>query len=299
MIRPRSIPFLVSEALKGFGRTKGMSLSAIMVVTISMTILGFFIYVDQAIGNLASLAEKQIEVVVYLEDGHPEKTIREIADRISKWDAVDKVEYISKEKAISLLKDDLGDEGKLFEFVDSNPLPASLEIKVRDASMIDKVVDDVKKEAGVWIEEVSYGRELSEKLFTLTNMVRKAGTLLVLLSLLASIVIVISTIKLTVYAREDEIEIMRLVGATDWFIRLPFLLEGILVGLAGSLLAVGILVFTSGLFATELAAVVPFAGQIIKAHGVFEMAWKLSVIGTIIGALGSLVAVRKLLRLTN
>lgn len=252
--------FSVARAWQGFWRNAAMSLAATATMTLMLLLLAGF-WIIQA-GFLASLSyvEDKVGVVADLEDNATALEVRELQDRLKALPEVTSVEFVSKEDALRRYREQRAANGQtdLTPFLAVNPLPASLEAKIRSPEDYRTVAAFLEGEDIV--RKVQNIEDTTDRLVTLTNFLRTFGVLL--LAVIGAIVlfIVINTIRLAVLGRAEEIEVMRLVGASDAFIRWPFVFEGALVGLLGAVLTLGVLVGAAeplGRFMTGFFQILP------------------------------------------
>ena len=234
--------FSIGRAWQGFWRNAAMSLAATATMTLMLLLLAGF-WIIQA-GFLASLSyvEAKVGVVADLEDGTTTLEVRDLQDRLQAMPEVTSVEYISKDEALQRYRDERSKQGQpdLTTFLAENPLPASLEVKLKSPTDYGKVADYLDSEDIV--SKVQNIEDTTTRLVSITSFLRTFGVLL--LAVIGAIVlfIVINTIRLAVLGRAEEIEVMRLVGASDAFIRWPFVFEGALVGLLGAIVTLGVLI---------------------------------------------------------
>lgn len=234
--------FSVSRAWQGFWRNAAMSLAATATMTLMLLLLASF-WIVQA-GFLASLSyvEDKVGVVADLEDDAPRADLEDLQARLGVMPEVRSIEYVSKEEALRRYREERLAQGQedLTQYLATNPLPASLEVKLREPEDYRAVASFLGAESVV--AKVQNIEDTTDRLVQLTSFLRTFGVLL--LAVIGSIVlfIVINTIRLAVLGRAEEIEVMRLVGASDAFIRWPFVFEGALVGLLGAALSLGVLV---------------------------------------------------------
>jgi cell division transport system permease protein len=283
--------FSVSRAWQGFWRNAAMSLAATATMTLMLLLLAGF-WIVQA-GFLASLSyvEEKIDVVAELDEGATPIELADTQARLAALPAVRSVEYISKEEALARYRAERAAQGQddLTGYLDENPLPASLEVKLRTPEDYRDVADVLRAEPIV--AQVKNIEDTAERLVTLTNFLRTFGVLL--LAVIGSIVlfIVINTIRLAVLGRAEEIEVMRLVGASDAFIRWPFVFEGALVGLLGAAISMGVLVGAAeplSRFMVSFFAILPInVGSISR-----DVTLLIVGAGTGLGVLGAWVSVR-------
>ena len=218
--------FYFREALLSFRRSALMTSAAILSITTILIIVGVFLLIFINSSFFLINLESQLEIVVYLEDNISKAELDNLKSNIISMDGIKEVKYVSKEEAYQYLLKNLGEQKDILNAIEKNPLPASFEIQVKDPKVIEQVANRITEFKKV--EEVEYGREIAEKLLNFTYVFRRAGMIVLALLVFASILIISNIIKITVYARRSEIEIMSLAGATSWFIKWPFIIEGFL-----------------------------------------------------------------------
>jgi cell division transport system permease protein len=234
--------FSISRAWQGFWRNAAMSLAATATMTLMLLLLAGF-WIVQA-GFLASLSyvEDKVGVVADLNDNIASLEVREVEGRLEAMPEVRSIEYISKDEALRRYREERLAQGQedFTLFLPQNPLPASLEVKLRSPEDYRVVADFLNAEPIV--AKVQNIEDTTERLVSLTNFLRTFGVLLLLVIGAIVLFIVINTIRLAVLGRAEEIEVMRLVGASDAFIRWPFVFEGAIVGLFGAAISMAVLV---------------------------------------------------------
>lgn len=291
----RTFEYFIKEAVDSLRRNKLMSLASICTVAVSLLILGMFLIMVLNLNNMANTLESQVQVSVYLQEDLSELEIREVGTRITKLPGVNQVTYIDKEEAMIRFKERLGDQQSILKALDgNNPLPNAFEVKMDKPERVKPVAQAIAQFKGV--ENAKFGQEVVEQLFALTKMVRIFGVVLIGFLALAALFIISNTIRLTVFARRKEIGIMKYVGATDWFIRWPFLLEGIILGFGGALVAVVLLNQTYGALIKQVYESLAFLPLIPQYPFITTISIILLVVGTGIGALGSTISLRKFMQ---
>lgn len=292
-----SIKYSLKQAFIQVFRNRNMSVASVFSITAMLLILGLFFVLIVNINMAAESAKKDFDTVqVYLLDETTQDNANEMIDQIKGIRGVSNAEYLSKEDALQDWKSDWGDKAYLLDSLTQNPLPNSIVVTVEDLDTSDSVVNSLKNFEG--IEGVKYYKETVEKLVKITNFIQIAALIIMVFLVAVSVIVVSNTIKLTVLARSREIRIMKYVGATNWFIRGPFLIEGILIGLISAGVAVGIVAFVYGkvveligqdLFLILSTPMVPTS--FLTSHLIFIF---LSI-GVSIGACGSIISMRRFL----
>ncbi len=296
-MRFRIFKNILKQGFQGAWRNRGMGLASIGSITAVLIILGMVLIIILSINNVAvEIKSKFDEIQVFLEDDLEEEQIAKIEETIKMSEGVTSAIYQSKEQALEIMKSDWGDEAYLLEGLEDNKLPNSYIIQLKDIEYADGVVDNLKDVEGV--EKVKYYKEVIEKLLTMANYIKIAGVIIIVILMFISVFIISNTIKITVTARKREINIMKYVGATNGYIRGPFVIEGIILGLVGA--ALSILIVNYGyqyLFKVinkELYVI--FTVYLVAPYALLkDIIIMFTAIGVGIGTLGSLVSLKKFL----
>lgn len=287
--------YFVKETYKSIRRNGFMSFASISTVAVSLLVLGMFLMIFLNTNNLAQYLESQVQVSVYMQDSATDKELTAVKEKLTKMPGVVKVTQVSKQQALERFKKRLGDQEQLLHSLGKeNPFPNSFEIQVDNPERIKVLTPQIGQLSKV--ETAKFGQEVVEHLFQLTKILRFGGILLVIFLAMATLFIISNTIRLTVFARRKEVIIMKYVGATDWFIRWPFLLEGMTLGFFGAVLAsVLINSIYSGLL-ERIHATLAFLPLLPTSPLLIYVDLFLLIAGTGIGALGSYISLRKFLR---
>ena len=238
-----TINYFIVDALKSIKRNITVSFAAMLTVLVTFFVLGTFTLVGLNFNKTIEDVADKIEIKVYLQDDIKLVNQREVEIKLSEQDGVKAVTYESKDEAFTKLKKDLeGNSGMLEGYsLENNPLASSYIVTLEDASYASNVTKAVEDMTGV--ESVTNQQELIEKISRVVDFVQILGVILFFVFIGVSIFLIMNTIKLAVYSRRREVGIMKFVGATDWFIRWPFVIEGIIIGAIGSLLATAVIYF--------------------------------------------------------
>ena len=285
--------FYFREALLSFRRSTLMSMATILSITTILIIVGVFLLISINSSLFLKNIESQLEIIVYLEDNISQAEINNIKSNIASIDGIKEVKFVSKEEAYQRLLKDLGEQKDILSAIEKNPLPASLEIQVKDPKVIEQIANRIAEFKKV--EEVEYGREIAEKLLNFTYVFRRAGMLVLALLVFASILIISNIIKITVYARRNEIEIMSLSGATSWFIKWPFIIEGFLQGFISSLFSIIILYYFYIFAVDKVHQAIPFLPLVVDNMDLLPIGIAIVLLGSLVGILGSMFSVGKYL----
>ena len=285
------VAFSLTRAWQGFWRNAVMSLAATATMVLMLLLLSGF-WIIQA-GLLAGLqfTEQKVEVVSYLQTNITDGQLQELQDRVAALPGVASVAYVSRDEALQRFRASMEAQGRedLTRYLDANPLYASLEVKLVDPTRIREVGDVLR--ADPIVRNVINIEDLVERILTVTSILRTAGTVLLVVVGIIVLFIIVNTIRLAVVARAEEIEIMRLVGASDAFIRWPFVFEGAFVGLLGAVVTLGILAAAAdpiGGFMVDFFRVLPLQfGSLTR-----DLVTLVMGAGVGLGILGSWLSVR-------
>ena len=298
MVRPR---YFFSETFTSLKRNFFMGFTAITTIAITLFIVGFFAIIVYDIQGIISSIKSDVELAVYLEDNISEELKEYIEQYVISWEETDAVRYISKEQALERFKKQ--NEGSdILKEIEGNPLPASFEITLNNPEKIDRVALRFYDKDGNCIEgvdEVIYGRNYVNTLFSITAIIGTIAFLIIIALLLAAVVLIFNTIRLSIYARRKEIEVMKLVGATNWFVRIPFLFEGFFEGFAGSVVSIILLYFINKFLWIRVERVIVDTMRIkelaiVGSGNVISYTYiGVVVLGGLIGLLSSAIALRR------
>lgn len=285
--------YFIKEVYTSFKRNIWMTLASIFTVVLSLFILGFFSIVILNLNKMADTLESQVQISVYLKDDLSQEEIDETKETLSKIEGLQDIKFTTREEAMENFKERLGDQQFLLDALDdTNPLPDSFSLTVTSPQQVKTIADTVVALDSV--ESASYSQDIINHLFNLTHLIRLIGVALIILLTGAAIFIISNTIRLTVFARRKEIAIMKYVGATDWFIRWPFLLEGICLGFIGGGLATIFLYIVYNQVTQEIYEAMAFFPLIPQHPFINYISLAILVAGIIIGALGSTISLKKI-----
>ena len=229
----------LKQAFSQMGRNKGMYFTSIMAITAMMLILGLFFVAFVNVNLFTKSIEKDYNVIqIYLKEGLTPEVTDAVGQSLQTTEGVEKVEYVTKDQALQTLRDRWGDNGYLLENLPENPLPDSYTVYVTDKDAANNVATIAPGIEGV--DDVVYYRDTIEKLAQVSRFIELGSIIAMAFLVIVSIVIVANTIKLTVFNREKEISIMKYLGATNWFVKAPFIWGGIIIGILSSVIATGL-----------------------------------------------------------
>ncbi len=301
-----SIGYFFKESLQGFVRNFSTTLGSIITIFLSLLIIGVFLVAGIMVDSLMSSVEDEVTITAYVADDASDEDIQQVMTEISSLDDVASVSYTTKEEALENFTNSMTSNPDIIEQLDgTNPLPASIDIELKEPQMVEDVaailesnstyqeICDNPEDVG---ESIKYGQETVERLFSLTNTLRYVGIVFIILLIFIALVFINNTIRLAILARRREIAIMRLVGASNGFIRGPFLMEGALHALIGSLLAVLAIQLMRMFAIPQLSNAIQFLNFDIGGTAYILIYIGLVVLGIVIGLIGSAFAMRRYLR---
>ncbi|MCI6753316.1 permease-like cell division protein FtsX [Selenomonas bovis] len=291
----RTSEYFIQETLRSLRRNNWMSFASVGTVAVSLFVLGVFLLLVLNMNRLASSLESQVQISVYLADGLSESARKDIASDIEALQGIEEIRYVPKEEAKERLAKRLGDQKYLLDALgEKNPLPDSFEVVLKSPALVETAAAAITRMEGV--EQAKYGQDVIEHLFAITRLIRIFGLALMVLLAGATLFIISNTIRLTVFARRKEVAIMKYVGATDWFIRWPFLLEGMVLGFVGGVLAAIALQSFYAAMAAKIYETLAFFPLLPQYPYMYYVSAAILLSGMGIGALGSTISLKRFLK---
>lgn len=283
-----------NEGFKSVIRNKLMSIASIITVTAALFIFGIFMAIVLNVNSIANSVTTKIQIEGFLKNNISISEQHAIETTITNIKGVVKVEFVSKGQALAKLKSWLGNNKSLANGLDSqNPLPQSYVIKVNEPGSVGYVSQQLK-DMNIFYK-INDSKTIVDKVIRITGFVKLASLVLMLVLGMVSISLIANTIKLTVFARKKEIGIMKYIGATDWFIRWPFIIEGVTIGLIGGLLSV-LMIWGSYLYVSNLISKNLMLFEMVTTSDlVNRIGLSFCFIGMFIGGIGSTLSIRKFL----
>ncbi len=287
----------IKQALIQIVRYKTTTLASIFAITAMMLILGLFFTLAVNVNLFTEMIKRDYDTVeVFLEDDVSEEAAKQIMNEVTGINGVSLVEYRSKAEALKIMRDRWGNSGYLLDSLGGNPLPNSILVTVQSLDAADAVNNQVSSIEGV--ESTKYYKETVDKLTKVTSFLQYGSMAIMVFLILISIIVVSNMIKLTVFARAREISIMKYVGATNWFIRGPFLVEGIIIGMISAALAVGIvyIVYSNIIDTVGIKVMAILSSPLVPAdYLITNLIIIFLALGVGIGSTGSIISMRKFL----
>lgn len=287
------VKFFLGEVLRNFTRNAAMQATAIGTVTVTIVMLGVFLYTRETLIHLGNEVFNQIEISVYLNDGTTAEQIRDIQSRLSADPRVAAQTFVPKKQGLREMRQRM--KGQIdTSILTENPLPDKMRVRVRRPDMVSAVAKHIAKFPSV--ASVNYGQDVVTKLLRLGAVLGRLGLAIIIVFVLVAAIIISNTIRLTVFARRREIAIMQLVGATNAYIRGPFICEGMLDGILGALLAVGALAAVRIELLPKLFSALPFIRLNAAAVDERALILELLFVGALVGITASWISVGRYLR---
>lgn len=290
---------LALQAWRSFIASPLTSLLTVFTISVSLLVFTLFLLTLENLRGVVSSTRSDFSLVLYLREGYDSKALDQLRAELEDLPEVKEVKFRDKTQALEAFRKELGEQAAILEGLEnSNPLPASLEVRFRSHAALERSFDEYAERFAKKpiVEQIDYSRALIHRLSGLLSLFRWAGTLLVLLMLVMTSFIITNTIRLALYAHREEIEIMKLVGATDWFVRAPYIIEGFVQGLIGSVGSI-VLAYLFLVIFRESLADNEILGAFIPQLEFLSFFSLLIVIvsGVLVGAAGSFLAVRRFL----
>lgn len=299
-----SLKRIVSAGVKNFTRQLGLSLATTFVMAITVALLTTFFYVDAMSREVFSNLQKQIGITAYFNQAAPSENILALKDKVKEMPGVQSVDYISREEAYKQFNEKYSDDkavSKTIEIVGENPFPASFRIKAESLKAYEEVDSFLKAdELKSLVEEVSYPRteQMIKKIFAIASDVKNVGAGLAIFLAIIVFVIVSSTVHLAVHNLKEEIGIMKMMGASNWFVKGPYVVQGIICGLASAFLSVGFFAVVSYFLAPKVMVLVGGSFDLFAFYqaNFFKILFFDLIIAVLMGGIFNYAAVRQYLK---
>ncbi len=289
-----SLNFFLQEALSNCRRAGMMTLVTLSTIAVALLLMGVFLLASLNIESFLSRLQDEAMVTAFLQPTASREQANSLKLKITEFEEVNDIQLITPEMAARELFSNPDDRNLLNIGIASgtNPLPTTLRLKIRSSHDLETLLKKLKGQ--LLVESVSYGEEAFRQFQGLSELFWIGSLIIIILLGLSSLFIVFNTVRLTLILRRDEIVIMKLVGATNWFIRWPFIIEGVIQGILGAVLAVVLLIVSYKFIMVRLAVMVPFFTMDIGFSQVLKLSIKLLLMGILLGVSGSLLSLRDL-----
>ena len=293
---------MVRQGFRNLFRNRIMSLASISAITAALFILGLVVAVVMNFNNVVTGLESKVEITIFLKTNSRSANVKAIEQLLTNWEGIHEWEFISKAEALSTWKNEWGDMKHLLDGYNAanNPLPDSFHITMEKPEFVTEFVEKLSNQTGV--DKVQYSKDVVDSISTIASTTRIFGLIIVAVLIVMAMIIIHNTIRISVYSRRREINIMKYIGATDWYIRWPFLMEGLALGLFGAILSGGL---TAGVYTYLLQRVgtSPQQGNFLSLFQllpldqiIYPVAALFLLVGCLVGILASTLSIRKHLR---
>jgi cell division transport system permease protein len=287
------VGYFLSEAVTNLRRNLLMTVAAISTVAISLLLLGGVQILGHTVAKMTDEWEESVQVKAYLLKNASVNEKEALRDEISEMPEVVGIDYVSSDEALAEFREDYD------EFADALPpdaLPASYRIELTDAQFAEEVAARIRGAAGV--ESVQFGGQFVKTLLQINSLLRTITLVMSVTLMVAAAALIANTIRLGIYARRDEIGIMKLVGATNMFIRVPFVMEGLFAALVGAAVSILIVLAVNVLLFSKVGEAVPFMESVLSfsSGDLIGISARIAIVGTVVGLVGSILALRRFLQ---
>jgi cell division transport system permease protein len=291
-----NLGFFLREALKNIRLNLLMSITAITTTFICILVLGVGLLVSSHVEGIIGFVREDVSVEAFFPPDASQAKIDEVRSSVEGYPEVSSVNYVSKEEALETFKETFADRPEVYEGIDPGILPASLQIQLEEPAAADEVAQRLREEHGFTEENLSYPQQTIDRLNKVTSAMIWGLYGATILFLISSVLLISNAIRLSIFARRKEIEVMKLVGASDSFVRTPFVFEGLVEGLIGASLAALTVAWINFLFVDWARDALPFVPISGDAVNTLVILVALIVVGVVIGVIGSFLSVTRFLR---
>ena len=292
----RSIGYLFKEGIKSLWNNRTMSIASIAILISCLLLTGTAVLLTLNMQSTMESIEGNNNITVFLEDSLPQLRSIQVGEELRSLENISSCTYVSKDDGLADVMEMLGDDGTLLNGLDGedNFLPDSYKISLTDLSIYDETIAQIKAIDGV--DEITDYSDIADKLSNLDQLIRYASIAIITILGLVSLFIIANTVKVTMFSRRVEINIMKSVGATNWFVRVPFVVEGILIGLISGGISVAILLFAYDKVTMAIYNVVPFLTVINIDPFKWHIVAIYAIIGALFGVLGGSISMGRYLK---
>ena len=296
MHRVRTLRYIFGAAFSALWRNRLTSFTAIITTAVMLVVSVAFLAVDDTLGQMIDTLGRRTNLVAYLVDDAKPSEVTALISSIRARPGVDQVNFISRAEAASSFRETLTDLAEVLDVIETNPFPASIEIRMLDPAGALEIAEDIRLNTAV-VEQVLVRADVVGKLLRISRMARIGGTIILFALGAVTLFVIFNTIRLAVYSRREEIEIMKLIGATDWFVRGPFVIEGAFIGLVGAGIAAAVFVVGYSNFGPVLNSLVAFLPIQTETDFMARLTVFTVLVGVVVGSAGAFFSVMRYLRI--
>lgn len=294
MMKTKNTVYFFKEAITSLARNRLLSVATVSTMAICILILGVAVLMTINAGSFMNRLESDIQIVAYLDTTLNASQVSNIQSKIEKISGVQSVVFVSKEEALARMQKKFAEKNyDLGKTLGKNPLPDTFEVKAEEPQNVAQVAQSIKEVAGVY--KVNYGQDIVERLFKVTKWVRIISIGFVVVLAIGAVFLIATAIRLAIFARRKEIYLMKLIGATDWFIRWPFFIEGILLGTVGAFISVSLLAVGYASLTSNLQTTLFFVPLVYQQNVLINLYLALLATGALLGVLGTYISLNRFL----
>lgn len=294
MARFRTIRYIIGAAFGSMWRNLLTAFTAIITIAIMLIVFSTFLAVNDTLDHMIDALGRRTNLVAYVQDAAPPSEVTALVQSVSARADVAEVVFVSREQAAADFRDTLSDLAEILDVIETNPFPASIEVRMADPEGLLPLADELRLQPAL-IEQVLVRADVVGRLLQVSNLARIGGGILIISLGAVTLFVIFNTIRLAVFSRREEIEIMKLIGATDWFVRGPFVVEGAVIGFIGAGLSAIAVVAGYARVGPTLESLVSFLPIQTQTGFVTNLALFTMLMGVLIGSVGSYFSVRRYL----
>jgi cell division transport system permease protein len=292
--RFRTIRYIIGAAFGSMWRNLLTTFTAIITIAIMLIVFSTFLAVNDTLDHMIDALGRRTNLVAYVQDAAPPSEVTALVQSVSARADVAEVVFVSREQAAADFRDTLSDLAEVLDVIETNPFPASIEVRMADPEGLLPLADELRLQPAL-IEQVLVRADVVGRLLRVSNLARIGGGILIISLGAVTLFVIFNTIRLAVFSRREEIEIMKLIGATDWFVRGPFVVEGAVIGFIGAGLSAIAVVAGYARVGPTLESLVSFLPIQTQTGFVTNLALFTMLMGVLIGSVGSYFSVRRYL----
>lgn len=290
----RTLRYVFEAAVASFWRNRFTGFAAIITTAIMLVVFGAFLTINDVLDRMIAALGQRTNLVAYVADGAKPSDVNEVIKYLSARPDVAEVTFVTREAAAKSFRETLTDLAEVLDVIESNPFPASIEVRMLDPSGLLSLADELRSKPAI-VEQVLVRADVVGRLLRISRLARIGGTAVVIALGAVTLFVIFNTIRLAVYSRREEIEIMKLIGATDWFVRGPFVIEGAFIGSVGAGLASLTVLAGYARVGPVINSLIAFLPVQAESAFVPNLALFTLLVGLIVGSLGSYFSVRRYL----
>ena len=292
MSRVRTLRYIVAAAFAALWRNRFTSFAAIMTTAVMLVVFIAFLAINDTLDKMIDTLGRRTNLVAYLVDDAKPSDVNALIASVSARPGVAQVNFISRDEAAQSFRETLTDLAEVLDVIETNPFPASIEVRMLDPAGALEIAEQLRSNAAV-VEQVLVRADVVGKLLRISRLARIGGTIIVIALGAVTLFVIFNTIRLAVHSRREEIEIMKLIGATDWFVRGPFVIEGAFIGVVGAGIAAVAFVAGYSRFGPALNSLVAFLPIQTETGFVANLTLFTLLVGLVVGSVGSFFSVRR------